>query len=58
MRFSRQHHYTIICEDRQTMHFLRNILEEQGINTRSINPIISDYGKGSGEAFVKREYPK
>ena len=58
MKFSERYQYTIVCEDGQTKDFLLNIMKSQGINERKIRINSAEAGIGSGEAFVRREYPK
>ena len=58
MKFSDRYMYIILCEDRQTLEFIRHILKIQGISSRKIKSVMADSGVGSGEAFVRREYPK
>ena len=58
MKFNDRYMYTILCEDRQTLEFIKHLLKIQGINTRKIYSIIAESGIGSAEAFVRREYPK
>lgn len=56
VRFSKIYRYNILCEDRQTDSFIRNILIHQNVDRHKIRSYIAASGRGSGEAFVKREY--
>lgn len=58
MKFSDRYQYMILCEDRKTASFITNILKLQGINFNKIRSRVSSSGIGSGEAFVRREYPR
>ena len=44
MKFNDRYMYTILCEDRQTLEFIKHLLKIQGINTRKIYSIIAESG--------------
>jgi hypothetical protein len=48
----------VLCEDRQQEVFARYFLVRCGINPRRIRVKISPTGEGSGEQFVRRNYPR
>ncbi len=58
MKFNNHYQYTVLCEDKKTGSFIENVLKDQGINAHRIVLRVSTSGVGSGEAFVRREYPK
>lgn len=48
----------ILCEDRQQDSFIRRFLKKaHGLQPHSIRTVINPAGKGSGEQFVRKEYP-
>ncbi len=48
----------VLCEDRQQEVFARHFLVACGIEKRRIYPDISPKGTGSGEGYVRNEYPR
>ncbi len=48
----------ILCEDKQQEVFLRRYLIKNGINSRRIRVRAVPAGSGSGEQWVREEYPK
>jgi len=47
----------IVCEDRQHEVFMRTFLISRGVSPRRIRVRIATKGKGSGEQYVRRQYP-
>lgn len=48
----------VLCEDRQQEVFARHFLMSCGIDKHRIYTDLSPKGKGSGEEYVRREYPR
>lgn len=48
----------IVCEDRQQEVFARHFLTNCGINRHRITFKVNPKGKGSGEQYVREQYPK
>lgn len=47
----------ILCEDRQQEVFARHFLIAGGVHKRRIRSKIAPHGQGSGEQFVRAQYP-
>ena len=48
----------ILCEDRQHEVFMRTFLIGRGVSPHRIRVKIAPEGRGSGEQYVRRQYPK
>ncbi len=48
----------ILCEDRQHVAFALRFLRQMGKSYRVLRVEVSPHGRGSGEQFVKAQYPK
>jgi hypothetical protein len=48
----------LLCEDRQQQTFVYRYLRHKGVNPRRIRTLTSPAGSGSGEHYVRQEYPK
>ena len=48
----------VLCEDRQHEVFMRTFLVSRGVPTRRIRVRIAPEGRGSGEQYVRTQYPK
>lgn len=48
----------ILCEDRQQEVFARHYFMERGFHRREITSKVSPAGKGAGEQYVRKRYPK
>ena len=48
----------ILCEDRQHEVFIRTFLVGRGISPHRIRVRIAPGGRGSGEQYVRRQYPR
>lgn len=47
---------SILCEDKRTEHFVRKLAEHYGLTP--LNPEVAPQGKGSAEAWVRKQYAK
>ena len=50
--------FVILCEDRQQEVFTRHFLASYGVHPRRIRIKIPPKGQGSGEQYVRQEYPR
>ena len=50
--------FIILCEDRQQEVFARHFLVSCDVHPRRIRINISPKGQGSGEQYVRQEYPR
>lgn len=48
---------TVLCEDKRTEKFVRNLLKHFGYDLRAFKFAIAPHGKGAAEAWVQNEYP-
>ncbi len=48
----------LLCEDRQHAAFARRFLERRGWNSRRFRANISPNGSGSGEQYVREQFPR
>lgn len=55
---SRQVELVILCEDQQQAVFARHYFIERGFHPRKIRVRISPRGEGSGEQYVREQYPQ
>lgn len=55
---SRQVQLVLICEDRQHETFARRFLEKAGWSTRRLRVEMAPAGRGSGEQFVRENFPR
>ena len=47
----------VLCEDKQQFNLARRVFIEWGFDNHQVRGVISPTGKGSGEQFVRRNYP-
>jgi len=47
----------VLCEDRQHWVFAYRFLTQSGVHGRRIRPRVSPSGQGSGEQYVREQYP-
>ena len=57
MKLSKDYQYIVLCEDAQMKAFILRFLMEHSINSHRIRFRNYPKGEGSGEAFVKTNYP-
>lgn len=48
----------LLCEDRTTDQFIRRFLRHRNFNPRDITTLPFPHGSGSGEAWVREQFPK
>lgn len=49
---------TVLCEDKSHFHFVKGYLEALGFNRGKINGKIAISGRGSGEQYVRKWFPR
>jgi hypothetical protein len=48
----------VLCEDQRHYHFVRGFLAAKGIRSNRIRPRMAPPGGGSGEQFVREQFPR
>ena len=48
----------VLCEDQRHYHFVRGFLKEKGVPRGKITPRTAPPGIGSGEQFVREQFPR